>query len=485
MKRRTFLKGTVAAGAVAAAGPAVLRKAHARAIPSPGPDENRIIESAKKLGANVDLTFTAWGGHAKGEMQQLAAYFKKKTGIGMGPLVDIGFPQLSQRAMAEAMSRSSKIDMCHVHSDTVPTLASMGFAAPLDDYMKAADFDYSSVGTFVEMSQVGGQTYGLVTDGNCHTYFVRKDLLENKDHQKRYADKYGTELKLATTWKEYQRQGAYFGSDPSKMTGFGNLRARRWGYWWFMINYYNHGLFPFNDDLSLNFDNDTAEAALAAYLAEKPYVLKDLNNWGTGQMWLHLGGAKGYQSIYWGGILPILENKKKSKSAGLWTHGMVPAQELPDGRKIARTCAAGPPLVVVNKRGKNVAAAAHLAMWWTSRKNSTHIVGGEVSAVHDPWRKEHFTDKHVRNAYGPEGTDAIYLNQQINSPMVRTTGAQEFNDKLDKHISDAWLGVTKPRAALKAIEKDWHKVIRKIGKARMKKDVKSYRDAMPKVDIAK
>ncbi|MEE8198597.1 MAG: extracellular solute-binding protein [Thermoplasmata archaeon] len=486
MKRRTFLKGTVAAGAVAAAGPFVLRKAGAyEKMPEPGPDELRIIESAKKLKKNVDLSFIAWGGHSKGEMQELAAAFKKQTGIGLGRPIDIGFSQLSQRAMAEALSRSGKIDLLHVHSDTVPTLFTSGLAAPLDDYMKAVDFDYSSVGTFVEMSMIEGKTVGLVTDGNCHTYFVRKDILENPDNQKRYADKYGDPLKFATTWKEYLRQGAFFGSDPNKLTGFGNLRARRWGFWWFFINYYNHGLFPFNDDLSLNFDNDTAEAALEAYLAEKKYVLKDLDNWGTAQNWLHLGGGKGYQSIYWGGILPILENPKKSKVAGKWAHGAVPANVLPGGRRIARTCAAGPPLVVVNNYAKNVDAAAHLAMWWTSRRNSTYIVGGSISTVHDPWREEHFTDPEVRKGYTPAGTDAIYLNQQINSPMVRTTGAQEFNDTLDKNISDAWLGVTKSREALKRIEKDWHKIIRRVGKSRMQKDVKSYRDAMPKVDVPK
>jgi multiple sugar transport system substrate-binding protein len=486
MKRRTFLKGTAAAGAMAAAGPFVHVKANAyTSVPEPGPDELRIIESAKKLKKNVDLSFIAWGGHSKGEMVELAAAFKKATGIGLGKPIDIGFPQLSTRAMAEMVSRSGKIDLLHVHSDTVPTLYTGGLAAPLDDYMESAKFDYSSVGTFVEMSQIEGKTIGLVTDGNCHTYFVRKDLLENPDHQKRFADKYGYPLKFATTWKEYLDQGAYFGSDPNKMTGFGNLRARRWGFWWFFINYYNHGLFPFNDDLSLNFDNDTAEAALGAYLAEKKYVQKDLDNWGTSQMWLLLSGAKGYQSIYWGGVLPVVENPKKSKSAGKWAHGAVPANVLPNGRRIARTCAAGPPLVVVNNFGKNKDAAAHLAMWWTSRRNSTYIVGGSISTVHDPWRKEHFTDPEVRKGYTPAGTDAIYLNQQINSPMVRTTGAAEFNDTLDKNISNAWLGLVKPRAALKAIEKDWHKIIRRVGKSRMKKDVKAYRNAMPKVDVPK
>ncbi|MFQ5693411.1 MAG: extracellular solute-binding protein, partial [Nitrospinota bacterium] len=437
MDRRTFLKGTIAAGTLAATGPLVLRRAGAqyKRMPEPGPDELRIIESAKRLKKNVDLSFVAWGGHSKGQMQELAAYFKKRTGIGLGSIVDISFAQLSQRAMAEAFARSGKLDLLHVHSDTVPTLATAGLATPLDDYMKAVDFDYTSVGTFVQMSQLNGKTYGLVTDGNCHTYLVRKDVIENPDNQKRYADKYGVPLRMPTTWKEYLRQGAFFGSDPSKMTGFGSLRARRWGYWWFFINYYNHGLFPFTDDVEPNFDNDAAEAALAAYLGERRYVLRDLDNWGTAQMWPHVGQGRAYQTIYWGGVIPLWESPKKSKVAGKWLHGVVPGNVLPGGRRIVRTIAAGPPLVVVNRYGKNIDAAAHLAMFWTARRNSAYLVGGVPSTVHDPWRAEHFKDPAVREVYTPAGTDAIALNMQVNSPAVRVTGALEFNDILDKHVS--------------------------------------------------
>ena len=124
-------------------------------------------------------------------------------------------------------------------------------------------------------------------------------------------------------------------------------------------------------------------------------------------------------------------------------------------------------------------------MYWASRKNSTYIVGGSTSTVHDPWRKEHFTDPKVRKFYTPGGTDAIALNMQVNSPAVRVTGALEFNDSLDRHVSDAWLGVTKPREALKKIDADWRKIVKRVGKKRLMKDVASYKNAMPKVDVQK
>jgi len=487
MRRRIFLKDALAMGTLAATGPFVPRKARAqdvqKVIPEPGPDELRIIESAKKLNKNVDLSFMAWGAHAKGQMEHLAAAFKKQTGIGLGSIVDIGFAALSQRAMAEALARSGKIDLLHVHADTVPTLATAGLAAPLDDYMKAAKFDYRTVGTFADMSRLEGKTYGFVTDGNCHIYLVRKDILENPDNQKRYADKYGVRLEMPTTWKEYLRQGAFFGSDPNTMTGFGSLRARRWGYWWFLINYYNHGLFPFTGDVEPNFDNDVAEAALEMYLAERPHVIRDFDNWGTAQMWPHVGTGRAYQSIYWGGLLPLWESPEKyPQVAGKWRVGVVPGNVLPDGKRLVRTIQAGAPLVVVNRYAPNLDAAAHLAMWWTSPRNSTYITGGPISTVHEPWRAEHFKDAYNMKVYTRPGLDAMFLSLQVNSPSIRVTGALEFNDLLDRHVSDAWLGVVKPREALKRVDADWRTVIARVGKARLKKDIESYRESMPTVD---
>ncbi len=486
MKRRTFLKGTLAAGASAATGPFVLRRtAHGSMhgpLPDPGPDEKRILESAKKLRKNVDLSFVAWGSFYKGAMEAVAANFKKETGIGIGGFVDVGFAALAQRAMAEALGRSGKLDLLHVHMEMIPTLVAAGLATPLDDYMKAVNFNYTTVGKFREMSQVEGKTYGLVTDGNCHTYLVRKDILENPDNQKRYADKYGVPLKMATTWKEYLQQGAFFGSDPSKLSGFGSLRARRWGFWWFLINYYNHGLFPFTDDLEPNFDNDVAEAALEAYLAEKGYYPRDIDNWGTAQMWTHGAEGRAYQSIYWGGILPVWEDKQRSKSAGKWLHGPLPANVLRDGRRLVRTIAAGPPVLIVNRWGKDPEAAAHLAMYWNALRNSTYLVQTRGSS-HEPWRPEHLTDPVIRQRYTPEAVDAFKLNMQVNSPSIRVTGALEFIDLLDKNISDAWLGILKPRQALKRVQEDWKDVILRIGKERLKGDVESYKKSMPDVDV--
>jgi len=106
-----------------------------------------------------------------------------------------------------------------------------------------------------------------------------------------------------------------------------------------------------------------------------------------------------------------------------------------------------------------------------------------IASAHEPWRREHLKDPLVNQRYTPAAVKAFALNVQVNSPSIRVTGALEFIDLLDKNISDAWLGILKPRQALKRIQEDWKDVILRIGKDRLKNDIQSYRRSMPDVDV--
>ena len=61
----------------------------------------------------------------------------------------------------------------------------------------------------------GGQTFGVPTDGNVHIQYTRKDLIDNPDNKKRFADKFGVELKVPETWEDNLRLQEFL-MDPSK-----------------------------------------------------------------------------------------------------------------------------------------------------------------------------------------------------------------------------------------------------------------------------
>src|SRR5512139_3670155 len=137
-------------------------------------------------------------------MQPVIAEFTKETGIGIGGVQDISIFDAPQRAMAEALSKSPQFDFIHIDSNMIPSLASAGYLEPLDEYIKNAGFQFDVVADYGNFMKYGGHTYGVPTDGNVHIQYTRKDLIDNPDNKKRFADKFGVELKFPQTWEEEQ-----------------------------------------------------------------------------------------------------------------------------------------------------------------------------------------------------------------------------------------------------------------------------------------
>jgi len=52
-----------------------------------------------------------------------------------------------------------------------------------------ADFKIEAVADYANFMTYKGQTYGIPTDGNVHIQYLRKDLLEDSDNRKKFADK--------------------------------------------------------------------------------------------------------------------------------------------------------------------------------------------------------------------------------------------------------------------------------------------------------
>src|SRR5215469_2779247 len=149
--------------------------------------EERTVAAAKSAGP-ADVSGMIWSPYLV-PMQPVIAEFKKQTGIGVGAVQDISIFDAPQRAMAEALSHSPQFDFIHIDSNMIPSLASAGYLEPLDEYIKQADFKIEAVADYANFMTYKGQTYGIPTDGNVHIQYTRKDLLEDPDNRKKFADK--------------------------------------------------------------------------------------------------------------------------------------------------------------------------------------------------------------------------------------------------------------------------------------------------------
>ncbi len=240
---------------------------------------------------------------------------------------DISIFDAPQRAMAEALSRSPQFDFIHIDSNMIPSLASAGYLEPLDEYIKNSGFKFDVVAGYDNFMKYGGHTYGVPTDGNVHIQYTRKDLIDNPDNKKRFADKFGTELKVPETWEENLRLQEFL-MDPSKdLYGSGNLRNRANGVtWWYMI-FYSAGGFPFDDDMKPTLDTPAGQYAVDIYLQDKKVNHPEAANWGTPQMIPRIAQGHVVSCQYWDGTCKTIKNPKQSKTVGQFYYSVVPGSK--------------------------------------------------------------------------------------------------------------------------------------------------------------
>ena len=466
--RRSFIEGGLALTAV---GTTPLGRSALAAE-----EGDSVIAAAKGIG-KTDLSAVMWSNYfvpMKSPMEE----FQNATGIGITKIKDLSTPTIPQAAMAEALTRSPDFDLIHLGSEMIPSLVSAGFLEPLDEYMHKANYKMNAVGDYGKLPTYDGKTYGIITDGNIFVQQIRKDLMENVDNKKKFEDKFGKPLAWPQSWDDEFRLMKFF-HDPEKgIVRSGNLRARGFGYVWFLMYLYSFGGFPFDADMHPTINSEAGHRAIEIYLRDKEVAFPDSPSWGTSQMIPHIAAGDVAACQYWGGLIKLCENPEKSKTAGKWLYGLVPGGEA-NGKPLFR--AAGMPVVVlvVNRHSPRKAAAAYMACWLGTEKASVQMVTDRVNTFHDAWTVPEMTDPRVKEAYTPAGLAAIKENLEVASPNIYLTGNQEFVDVLDKNLGQGYVGQLKADEILKNINEDFAKVVKRIGTAKLKDDYKTYAAIMP------
>src|ERR1051326_5123081 len=213
-----------------------------------------IIAAAKGIG-KADLKAIMWSNYFVPMNEPIDA-FSKGTGVATPNIKDLSTPTSPQAAMAEALTRSPDFDIVHLGSEMIPSLVSAGFLEPLDEYMTKANYKMDAVGDYAQLATYDGKTYGIITDGNIFVQQVRKDLMEDADNKKRFADKFGKPLAFPQTWDEEFRLMKFFHNPEKGIYGSGNLRSRGFGYVWFIMYLYSFGGFPFDPDMKPTVNSD-------------------------------------------------------------------------------------------------------------------------------------------------------------------------------------------------------------------------------------
>jgi multiple sugar transport system substrate-binding protein len=474
ISRRAVVKYGVTAATV---GPWLLRHS---GMAEASPEEDRIVQAAKKL-PPAELNGMIWSLYYRGPMTTQQQEFRNLAGIGVGEIQDIPTPQIIQRAMAEAIARSDTFDFMHLDLTMIPSLASAGLIEPLDAYMEEVGYKLEMVGKAANFMRYQGKTYALPTDGNVFVQLIRKDLFENPNEQKAFADKHGRALMWPKTWEEYRQILEFFHRPDKELIASGSLRDRTYGGFWFYMYFYSAGGFPFNDDLEPTLNTPAGQYALDLYLGMQSVSHPEAPGWGTTQMIPQHTSGHIFSSQYWDGLVPMVEGQK-SQTRHQWLYGLVPGSEF-SGKLRYRSIAIPIVGLVINRYSPRKHQAALMALYWSTLKNSTEIVGHPDFTFHDPWHPGHFTSPHVQEVYTEAGMDAIRKNLLVAGPSIYLTGYPEFQESLFKYLSEAYVGQLPAKEVLSKVEQAWRETIKNIGKRKLRAELADYKAAFPDIDM--
>lgn len=209
LRRREMLISAVTASALLALGRAGTARAAEFALP--------VVSSRKFPGQEV-IVVAQTGPVESGPVQHFGPTWEAASG-GKVDLVTYPFGEMFEKLRTALATGTYTADLIAITSNWAGDFIGGGFLEDVPDEIKTlANFDdYTPV--FRNAMTWQGKTAALVYDGNVHNLFYRRDLFENADHKKKFADKYGYELAVPDTWEHLYDVGKFFNSFDWSGTG--------------------------------------------------------------------------------------------------------------------------------------------------------------------------------------------------------------------------------------------------------------------------
>jgi len=147
-------------------------------------------------------------------IQDLLPEFKAATGIDVD-IEAISYIDMHSKLVPQLTAPSGSYEAIVVDFYWVAEFTKAGWLMPLDDLIKRDNVDTSVyVPSLMNLvGKVGGTTYMLPFYNYSMGIIYRKDMMNDPKEQAAFKAKYGIDLKVPTTWDEYQKQVEFFSRD--------------------------------------------------------------------------------------------------------------------------------------------------------------------------------------------------------------------------------------------------------------------------------
>jgi multiple sugar transport system substrate-binding protein len=175
--------------------------------------------------------------------------------------------------------------------------------------------------------------YGFPFTALTMYLWYRKDMLEDPKEQQGFAAKYGYEMKVPTTWKEYADLAAWFHRPAQKFYGTAIQGKRHEALWYEWLNF----LYSFGGDMMktesgsqcgpIVVNSPAAVASLEYYKRLMAYSPPDTRSYFWDDVMALMQQGKVFQLIMWNDATYAVEDPEQSKVAGKLGFAMIPQGE--------------------------------------------------------------------------------------------------------------------------------------------------------------
>ncbi|TMH10271.1 MAG: extracellular solute-binding protein [Betaproteobacteria bacterium] len=401
-----------------------------------------------------------------GRDYELQKDWEKQTGI----LLDVSvMPQVDS---LEIIRRSNDIDLTiarnHEYPDLVagrliedltPLLQRFGFALPVDTnggYM-----------LLQHQAMVGDRVVAIPADLDMAMLFVRRDLLEDPAQRAAFRERFKRELKLPSTWSEYQQLVEFFNRPKEGFYGSSEPREKLTGWMFWMPRYLSTAAsnqYLFDEQMHPLVDSPAGVAATESYVATVPYSppqsLEDGKDYSYTLPFFVRGNAFATMLTV---ATAKISNRDDSAIKGKFIAVAMPGRVV-GNRLVRRSQFIYGNNLVVPANAPNKALGLLFAMWLTDADNAARSVA--ANGIADPYRYSTLADERVRSLYTPQAMDLLRSELPFVAPSgTGLPGDSEYLGALSNNIWLAASGKLTSKEAMTKTAREWEAITDARGRA--------------------
>jgi multiple sugar transport system substrate-binding protein len=429
--------------------------------------ERAVAEAKQYSGTTITIVWEA-GLQALDPLNFSGPKWKELTGIEV-KVVEVATAEMFTKIMQDYRSGAGAYDALNVIPAWMPDLANAGALEPLDAYVDKYGFrdELQKIAPTYRDNQmmVDGKIFGFPDDGDVFVMYYRKDILGDPANQAEFKARYGRDLTVPVTWKEFDEVGQFLTDKlQPNVYGAGFFRQPPYTMYMFQERFRNEGGKFFDDSMKAAINSDIGVKVFTEMREENKFMPPGVEQWGFVENLAAFLQGQTAMTISWppygrwaagyGTDQEVLSWVPKSTIAGKVGYAMPPGghPQLAAGFALS-----------VSSTSKNKEAAYLFIQWLNSEDVSMQRVQLPY-ALRDPFRDSHFTSAEYLSRW-PDAKDylaALKAGSETGLLDLSLLQTDKYEESLRQAISRLWAGED-PKAILDQAATEWDATTEKIG----------------------